>query len=73
MKDVDRVVKLFRENGFTLARWKNHPVWRCPCGHVQITTSNLKGSNRGRGDDNVLAQIKRESRICKIKLEESKP
>lgn len=68
MKDVDRLVKLFRENGFTLARAKNHQIWRCPCGHIQFATKCTPGG--GRGTENMQARLKREARICKTNLEE---
>ena len=63
MRDVKKLVKLFEENGFTLARQRNHMIWRCPCGHAQITvpTSPGKPTNLTAG----VAYLNRTKRACK--------
>ena len=62
MKSTTALVLLFQEHGFTLARAKNHPVWRCPCGHAQITTISTPA--QGRSEANAKALIKRTRRAC---------
>ncbi len=68
MKDADELVKLFKANGFTLARNHNHQIWRCPCKHIQITIP--KSGGKGRGHGNAASKLRREARICKANLEE---
>ena len=58
------MAKLLMAYGFVLARETNHQIWRCPCGHAQITTNTTP--SRGRADANATAQIKRTRRACKI-------
>lgn len=65
MKSTTALVKLFRENGFTLARSKKHPIWRCPCGHAQLVSVSTPCG--GRGDINARLQIKRTLRECTTK------
>lgn len=69
MKSVTALVKLFSENGFTLARQTNHMVWRCPCGRHQITSSGTHCE--GRGDNNAKALMKRTLRKCAQAQEET--
>jgi hypothetical protein len=63
VKTATALVKLFIENGFTLARNKNHQVWYCPCGRHQVVSSS-SGEGKGRADKNVKADIKRTLRAC---------
>lgn len=71
MRSVSALVKLFRENGFTLLRQTNHQIWRCPCGHTQIVSSGSPSG--GRGDHNCKARIRRTLRECEqnLKTEET--
>lgn len=62
MRSTTALVKLFMENGFTLARAKNHQVWKCPCGHTQVVVPSTPC--RGRGDANTQATIRRTLRVC---------
>jgi hypothetical protein len=48
--------------GFTLARKRQHEIWRCPCGHGQITVHSTGG--KGRGDINARKQMARTLREC---------
>jgi hypothetical protein len=61
------MVKLFEKSGFTLARDKNHQIWRCPCGHASVTTGKTVGG--GRGNTNAALQIRRTLRACKTEEE----
>ena len=53
----------FDKAQFTLARQRNHKIWRCPCGHHQATSSHSR--HGGRGDQNARALIRRILRQCK--------
>lgn len=68
MKDLKALVKLFEENGFTLVRHRKHMIWRCPCGHAQLTVPSSPGKptnlHAGAGG------IKRTKRACKPTQEE---
>jgi len=62
MNSVTAMFKLFTDADFTLVRWKNHPIFRCPCGHRQVSTS---GSHcEGRGATNAQLLIRRVLREC---------
>jgi hypothetical protein len=65
VKSAKDLVRLFEEKGFTLARDKNHRVWRCPCGHATVTVA--KSSGGGRGEINAQLQLKRTLRVCLTK------
>jgi hypothetical protein len=49
VRDAKELVKLFEEEGFTLARRQNHQVWRCPCGHATVTVARSSGGGRSSG------------------------
>lgn len=55
----------YEEAGFTLVRWSNHLIWRCPCGHAQITSPATPG--KGRVAQNSAADIARTLRACRPK------
>jgi hypothetical protein len=67
MRSATALVKLFEQNGFTLARAKNHLVWHCPCGHAMITTG--KTGSDCRGGHNASAQIRRTLKACNTQEE----
>jgi hypothetical protein len=67
MRDISALVQTFREAGFTLVREKNHQIWRCPCGHTQMTSS--LSQHGGRGDQNARARIARALKICQQNME----
>lgn len=66
MRSVTEVTRLHEQAGFTLARMKNHQVWRCPCGHTQLIVNT--SPSYGCGDTNARLRIKRTLRICAQKL-----
>lgn len=62
MDSVTAMLKLFTDAKFELVRNKNHPIYRCPCGHRQVSTS---GSHcEGRGSTNARLLIRRVLREC---------
>jgi hypothetical protein len=62
MNSVTEMLKLFTDAKFTPVRNKNHPIFRCPCGHRQVSTS---GSHcEGRGTTNARLLIQRVLRQC---------
>jgi hypothetical protein len=63
MNSVSEMNQAFLRAGFALVREKNHPVWRCPCGHKQVTSSNTHCE--GRADRNSAALIRRTLRECR--------
>ncbi len=65
MKSAKELMKLFEEKGFTLARVKNHQVWRCPCGHATVTTARSSGG--GRGEINARLCMQRTLKVCKTR------
>jgi hypothetical protein len=62
VKSTTALVKLFKENGFTLIRDKNHQIWGCPCGHTQLVSSGSPCG--GRADRNAASQIRRTLKVC---------
>lgn len=68
MLEVTARARLYEAVGFTLARAKNHPIWRCPCGHAQI--SDTHSHCEGRGDINARRRIARTLRVCEQRLKE---
>lgn len=69
MRDVDELVKLFRANGFTLARKTKHQIWDCPCGHARITFAVSPGKGN-RSNQNTKAILKRTLRQCEQAIQE---
>jgi hypothetical protein len=62
MNSVTEMLKLFTDAKFEPVRAKNHPIFRCPCGHRQVSTS---GSHcEGRGAANARLLIRRVLRQC---------
>jgi len=62
MNSVTEMLKLFTDAKFEPVRSKNHPIFRCPCGHRQVSTS---GSHcEGRGTTNARLLIRRVLRQC---------
>jgi len=59
---VSEVDKMIRDAGFILVRQSRHRVWRCPCGHIQITSHSSPCG--GRGDRNMEAKVARALRGC---------
>jgi len=53
----------YERAGFILVRSQNHAIWRCPCGHAQVTSPRTPG--KGRAADNCEADIARTLRACK--------
>lgn len=62
MNNLKALDRMFEAWGFTLIRQNKHKVWRCPCGHAQITTSASR--HGGRGDQNARALLARTRRAC---------
>lgn len=62
MNDLTALDRAYTEAGFSLVRSRNHKIWRCPCGHTQIASSNSR--HGGRGDQNAKALITRTLRAC---------
>jgi hypothetical protein len=60
--------EMYENAGFVLVRAKNHNIFRCPCGHTQVSGPCTPG--RGRAVPNLKAQINRTLRACAAKLEE---
>lgn len=62
MNSVTEMLSLFTDAKFEPVRNKNHPIFRCPCGHRQVSTS---GSHcEGRGATNARLLIRRVLRQC---------
>jgi hypothetical protein len=57
------LVLSFQRAGFTLVRSNRHSIWRCPCGHAQVTSPATPG--KGRSVDNCKADIARTLRACR--------
>jgi hypothetical protein len=70
MRRGGSLVADFEAAGFTLARQKNHQVWRCPCGRHQVVTHCSPCG--GRAHANALAQIARTLRECAQTVPEGK-
>lgn len=68
MNNLVALDRAFTKARFTLVRQANHKIWRCPCGHAQITSSGSR--HGGRGFENAMAQIARTLRACKPLSEE---
>lgn len=62
------LARLYEQSGFTLVRKKKHPIWRCPCGHAQITESSSR--HGGSGDINARTRIARTLRVCSQQMKE---
>lgn len=62
MRDHTALARLLAQANFTLVRAANHEIWRCPCGHVQLTIAKTSGG--GSGFTNAKLQIKRAVREC---------
>ncbi len=65
--------ELFQEYaraGFTLLRTKNKAVFRCPCGHTQISVPRTPSAGH-RSIPNTTAWIKRTLRVCAQHMEET--
>jgi hypothetical protein len=62
MQARSALIQVFERAGFTLARCNNHAIWRCPCGHTQVTSPSTPG--KGRAMNNTMAQIARTLKVC---------
>jgi hypothetical protein len=62
MTALDRA---FTKARFTLIRHVNHKIWRCPCGHTQVTTAGTR--SKGRAFENAMAQLARTLRACQMR------
>jgi hypothetical protein len=62
MDSVTEMLDIFLTAKFTLIREKNHPIFRCPCGHRQVSTSNSHCG--GRGSTNARLLVRRVLRQC---------
>lgn len=67
MRRETRVHNLLIANGYTVHRNRVHPIYRCPCGHAQITGS--KTGYKGSGDTWITSLMARQLRVCKANLE----
>jgi hypothetical protein len=63
MQASTALVLAFRQAGFTLVRRNGHLIWRCPCGHTQLTSPATPG--KGRSVDNCKGDIARTLRVCR--------
>jgi hypothetical protein len=63
MRTVTEIDAMFMAAGFILVRQDKHRIWRCPCGHIQLTSQS--SPCKGRGDQNVKAKMRRALRGCK--------
>jgi len=70
MDNLTALEREFRAFGFVLIRHSKHKIWRCPCGHAQITSSSTR--HGGRGDQNARAMLARTRRVCTQRLQEAK-
>jgi len=68
MKASSALCRTFERAGFTLVRSNKHQIWRCPCGHTQVTSPATPG--KGRSVENMRAEITRTLRICNQPMEE---
>jgi hypothetical protein len=62
MQARSALFKAFERAGFTLVRCSRHAIWRCPCGHAQLTSPTTPG--KGRSAWNAEADIARTLRAC---------
>jgi hypothetical protein len=62
MRARSEITRMFERAGFTLVRKRNHLIWRCPCGHTQVTCAATPG--KGRSTDNTRACMNRTIRAC---------
>lgn len=67
MRSITAIDHMMTAAGFTLVRQSNHRVWRCPCGHAQITSHCSPCG--GRGDQNMKAKLARTVRACNPKAQ----
>jgi hypothetical protein len=62
MRARSDLFRRFERAGFILVRCTNHAIWRCPCGHAQVTTPCTPG--KGRSTDNCESLLARTLRAC---------
>jgi hypothetical protein len=62
MRTKTALLRHLLKEGFTLVRQTNHAIFRCPCGHQQISLSLTH--QEGRSDQNDRALIARVLREC---------
>lgn len=63
MNNLVALDRTFAAAKFSLIRQTGHKIWRCPCGHHQMSSSNSR--HGGRGDQNARALIRRILRQCR--------
>lgn len=63
MRASSELVRMFTRAGFDLVRVSKHMIWRCPCGHTQLTCSATPGKGN-RSAENTKADIARALRVC---------
>jgi predicted RNA binding protein YcfA (HicA-like mRNA interferase family) len=68
MRSATALIDRFERAGFTLVRSNGHQIWRCPCGHRQVTSPSTPG--RGRSTQNMEAEIARTLKACKPQTKE---
>jgi hypothetical protein len=65
MRRESEIQRALAGGGFTLVRHNKHEIWRCPCGHKQLTIACT--GFRGRGNSNCMAMIARTLRACETR------
>lgn len=63
------ISRSFAKAGFTLVRTNKHEIWRCPCGHRQVTCPSTP-SKGGRSIGNTMAELARTVVVCKQRMKE---
>jgi len=65
MRRESEIKRALIGGGFRFVRHTKHDIYRCPCGHAQLTIACT--GFRGRGNDNCMALIARTLRACETR------
>lgn len=69
MQAKSALYAVYERAGFVLVRHSKHLIWRCPCGHTQITASVTPG--KGRSVANSRGDVTRTLRACRTRQQGS--
>lgn len=69
MRSSSALANLFERAGFRLVRSGRHLIWRCPCGHAQLTTPATPG--KGRSIQNSAGDLARALKVCEQNMKEA--